>query len=50
MHTLSLIVQGLLGLAFIAAGGFKLVGADQMKNDFATFGYPTWFMYGYRAL
>ena len=45
MHTLLLIVQGLLGLVFAGAGSAKLAGADQMKDDFATFGYPTWFMY-----
>ncbi|MFB6273844.1 MAG: DoxX family protein [Salinibacter sp.] len=45
MNTLFLIVQGLLGLIFVGAGGAKLAGADRMKENFATFDYPTWFMY-----
>lgn len=45
MRTLTKILQVLLGLAFLGAGGQKLAGADQMVDDFDRFRYPRWFMY-----
>ena len=43
MRTLTKILQALLGLAFLGAGGQKLAGTDQMVNDFDRYGYPQWF-------
>lgn len=40
MYTAILITQGLLGLVFLGAGGAKLAGAQQMRDDFDRFGYP----------
>ncbi|MGB3682638.1 MAG: DoxX family protein [Rubrobacteraceae bacterium] len=45
MGVLTVILQVVLGLAFLGAGGSKLAGARQMKGDFDRFGYPRWFMY-----
>ncbi len=45
METLTVILQIVLGLAFLGAGGSKLAGADQMKQDFDRSKYPRWFMY-----
>lgn len=45
MGILTIILQVVLGLAFLGAGGSKLAGAQQMKEDFDRFGYPRWFMY-----
>lgn len=39
------IMQGLLVLAFLASGGQKLVGTEQIISEFARYGYPQWFMY-----
>ena len=39
------VVSGLLALAFLAAGGTKLSGAEQMVQNFARMGLPTWFLY-----
>jgi uncharacterized membrane protein YphA (DoxX/SURF4 family) len=50
MGILTVILQIVLGLAFIGAGGSKLAGADQMKQDFDRFKYPRWFMYFTGAL
>ena len=44
MGVLTVILQVALGLAFLGAGGSKLAGARQMKDDFDRFGYPRWFM------
>jgi hypothetical protein len=43
MQILLLIVQGLLGLVYTFTGGAKLVGAEQMKDDFDRFGYSDGF-------
>ena len=45
MGILTIILQVVLGLAFVGAGGSKLAGSRQMKDDFDRFGYPRWFMY-----
>ena len=37
------ILQALLGLAFLGAGGSKLAGADQMVDEFHRYRYPQWF-------
>lgn len=37
------IAQGLLGVAFLGAGGQKLAGTDQMVEEFDRYGYPKWF-------
>lgn len=39
------ITSGLLALAFLGAGGTKLSGAEQMVQNFARMGLPTWFLY-----
>ena len=39
------IVQGLLTLAFVAAGLAKLAGAEQMVQVFETVGFGQWFRY-----
>lgn len=36
-------IQGLLGVAAIAAGGTKLIGADMHVENFDRFSYPQWF-------
>jgi uncharacterized membrane protein YphA (DoxX/SURF4 family) len=36
-------VQGVLGLAELAAGGTKLAGADSQVEVFEQLGYPQWF-------
>lgn len=38
-------VQGLLGLAMVAAGSGKLIGIDLSVKDFERYGYPEWFRY-----
>lgn len=45
MGVLTVVLQVVLGLAFIGAGTSKLVGTQQMVDDFDRFGYPRWFMY-----
>ncbi len=45
MEFATIVLQILLGLAFLGAGGSKLAGAQSQKNDFKRFGYPPWFMY-----
>ena len=37
------IIQSLLGLMFLGSGGSKLVGANDMVDDFDRFRYPQWF-------
>jgi putative oxidoreductase len=39
------VLQILAGLAFLAAGGAKLAGAEQMVAVFATIGIGQWFRY-----
>lgn len=43
MGTATKIAQGLLGAAFLGAGGQKLAGTDQMVEEFDRYGYPQWF-------
>ncbi len=43
MRTATKIIQVLLGLSFLGAGGQKFAAADQMVEDFDRFGYPQWF-------
>ena len=38
-------VSGLLTLAFLMAGGTKLMGSEMHVENFARWGYPGWFMY-----
>lgn len=45
MGILTVILQILLGLAFLGAGGSKLAGSQQMVEMFEHFRYPRWFMY-----
>lgn len=45
MGVLTVVLRVVLGLAFIGAGTSKLVGTQQMVDDFDRFGYPQWFMY-----
>lgn len=45
MGVIAIVLQVVLGLAFLGAGGSKLAGAQQMIEDFDRFGYPRWFMY-----
>ena len=39
------ILQVLLIVAFLGAGGQKLAGTEQMVSEFERYGYPGWFMY-----
>lgn len=41
LHGISLLVT----LAFLMAGGTKLMGAEMHVANFARWGYPGWFMY-----
>ncbi len=45
MVIVTITLEVLLGLAFVGAGASKLVGAEQMVDDFVRFKYPRWFMY-----
>lgn len=45
MQVAAVIVEILLGLAFLAAGGQKLAGAESQKEIFTHLKYPIWFMY-----
>lgn len=38
-------IMGLTTFAFVAAGGMKLSGAEQMHASFAMLGLPVWFGY-----
>lgn len=38
-------IMGLTTFAFVAAGGMKLSGAEQMHASFAMMGLPIWFGY-----
>jgi putative oxidoreductase len=40
LETALLVLQGVLGVAAIAAGGTKLLGADMHVENFDRFGYP----------
>jgi len=39
------VLQVLLIVAFLGAGGQKLAGAEGMVSEFERYGYPDWFMY-----
>jgi putative oxidoreductase len=43
MHAVKVILQVVLGLAFLAAGGSKLAGVKQQVDSFNRYGYPQWF-------
>lgn len=45
MKVVMWILQGLLVLVFLASGGQKLLGSEQLAAEFVRFGYPVWFMY-----
>lgn len=45
MTHISLILRGLLSIAFIAAGGAKLAGVGMMVETFETIGIGHWFRY-----
>ncbi len=45
MEIATIVLQILLGLAFLGAGGSKLAGAQSQKGEFKRFGYPPGFMY-----
>jgi uncharacterized membrane protein YphA (DoxX/SURF4 family) len=36
-------LQVLLGLLFVLTGGLKIVGVDEMVENFDDWGYPQWF-------
>ena len=40
-----LAIKAVLTLAFVAAGGFKLIGAEQMVQTFEAVGVGQWFRY-----
>ena len=39
------VIMGLLTLAFVMAGGTKLMGQEMHVENFIRWGYPGWFMY-----
>ncbi|MGB3634955.1 MAG: DoxX family protein [Rubrobacteraceae bacterium] len=45
MEVIATVLQVILGLAFLGAGGSKLAGTQQMVEMFDHFRYPRWFMY-----
>ena len=45
MGVIAIVLQVILGLAFLGAGGSKLAGTQQMVEMFDHFKYPRWFMY-----
>lgn len=45
MGILTVVLQVVLGLVFLGAGGSKLAGTQQMVEMFDHFEYPRWFMY-----
>ena len=47
--TLLTIGSILVGLVFLAAGSFKLSGAEEMVANFEEFGLPLWLMYAVGA-
>lgn len=42
MNGMSKTLQGMLGVAFLAAGSQKLAATDRMVDDFARYRYPPW--------
>lgn len=45
-----LVIQALFGLAAIATGGTRLMGADMHVENFDRFGYSQWFRIGVSAV
>ncbi len=45
MQIVAIVLEVLLGLAFLGAGGPKLAGAKGQKEMFTHLGYPEWFLY-----
>ena len=45
MKIATLVIQALVSLAFIAAGGAKLIGQDMMVQTFEAIGWGQWFRY-----
>ena len=45
MSILMIVLEIILGLVFVAAGGAKLAGSKSLKSEFKRYGYPQWFMY-----
>jgi len=43
METVIMILQGVLGLMFLGAGGSKLAGMEMHVENFKKWGYPDWF-------
>ena len=43
MEVAAMVLQVLLGLAFLGAGAAALVGVEQQAKEFERFGYPRWF-------
>ncbi len=39
------VLAGLLAFAFVGAASGKLMGAPEMVENFARWGYPSWFLY-----
>lgn len=50
MQILAVVLEILLGLAFLGAGGQKLAGAESQKEMFRHLKYPGWFMYAAGAV
>ena len=44
-NTVAWILQGLMGLAFIGAGGYGLLHASESAQNFVEMGLPGWFAY-----
>lgn len=45
MQAAAIVLEVLLGLAFLASGGQKLAGAKGQKEMFEHLRYPEWFLY-----
>ena len=45
MEITTIVIQILLGLAFLGASDSKLAGVKSQRADFGRFGYPQWFMF-----
>lgn len=45
MSIAMIILEILVGLAFLGSSSQKLTGSKSQKQDFERFGYPVWFMY-----
>jgi hypothetical protein len=45
MGVTMIVLEVLLGLAFLGFGGMKVSGNEKQKQEFKRFGYPLWFMH-----